>query len=77
MELEDVKNSEEFSIPFQSFPPYLGGERISPFITNCTRFDFLSGDDCRHIPIESDVWKQNQRTIMKQKINKLINESIF
>jgi hypothetical protein len=82
MQLWDVKNSDQFSFNINEtiVPDYLKNldcEKISPLISNCTRHDFLSGDDCKHIPIESDLWKQNQRTIMKQKINKLINENIF
>ena len=85
MELWESKNSIEFSefencssieIPVGNILDMDSGELI-PICHHLTRLDFLSGDNCKHIPIESDLWKQNERTIIKHKINKLINENIF
>ena len=69
---EDVVNLIDCEAIRKAYP-----ERYKPFSNKITRFDFLVSDDVKSVPIESDLWKKNQRTIMKQKINKLINENIF
>lgn len=85
MNLPDARSSEQFNGMFEEVVNLIDlkamreayPEGYSPFSNKITRFDFLVSDDVKSVPIESDIWKQNQRTILKIKLNKLINENVF